>query len=556
MEIIEIKDSVVVIESNKVEEFIQGEIILFGEKTKGYILSAEEKKANVIILNNSMDEIQIGVKGRKTNSTFTIDIPNEVIGHIWNVNVKKFELNDSLKHEFNSFAKLKASDVALSNLQIEPPISYIDSRKEVNRPMDTGIFMLDTTIPIGRGQRQLIIGDRQTGKTSIALDTILSQKGKKVICIYVAIGKKKKEVVDIYTLFGKKGALDYTMIFAATASDTPIQQYLIPYVATTVAEKFKDEGHDVLIVYDDLSKHAKAYRTLSLLVGMSPGREAYPGDIFYIHSRLLERSGSFNEKFGGGSITSLPIIETQLDVITNYIETNLISITDGQIVTSTTLRNKGIRPSVDVGNSVSRVGSKARFPILSKESSHIKGLYSQYVEIKDFIISEDTLPTQKKEIYKKGQILESIFKQINYEPYDYAFTWALSVLFNNDIFENVKYIHIASLIKNLNFFSKNDPFTKSLLKYAFTKEDYKFMSNTNEPKLARSVIHYFLLLSMAPVVKKFANYVYRDDDEMRNKVNINLMDYPMSSFKLIDFGNSKLELSKELETQIIDLGRL
>ena len=300
---------------------------------------------------------------------------------------------------------------------VENPAPGIIDRQPVNKPMETGLLAIDSMFPIGRGQRELIIGDRQTGKTAIALDTILNQKGKDTICIYVAIGQKVSSVAQLVENLRRRGAMDYTIVINETASDSATLQYIAPYAGCAVGEYFMNKGKDVLIVYDDLSKHAIAYRTLSLLLERSPGREAYPGDVFYLHSRLLERSAHLSDALGGGSMTALPIVETQAGDVSAYIPTNIISITDGQIFLESDLFHSGQRPAVNVGLSVSRVGGAAQTKAMKKAAGAIRLDLAQYREMEVFMqFSSDLDETTKRQL-RYGQGLMRLLRQQQYHPY-------------------------------------------------------------------------------------------------------------------------------------------
>ena len=290
------------------------------------------------------------------------------------------------------------------------------TRKSVDVPLETGIKAIDTMIPIGRGQRELIIGDRQTGKTAIAIDTIINQKGKNVLCVYVAIGQKNSTVVQLVEKLRENDALSYTTIVSATASELAPLQYIAPYAGVTMAEEWMENGKDVLIIYDDLSKHAVSYRTLSLLLKRSPGREAYPGDVFYLHSRLLERACRLSKEYGGGSITALPIIETQAGDISAYIPTNVISITDGQIFLQTELFNAGQRPAIDSGLSVSRVGSAAQYKCIKQTAKALKIELASYHELQAFSQFGSDLDEATKKTLKHGEVLMEVLKQNQYAP--------------------------------------------------------------------------------------------------------------------------------------------
>jgi F-type H+-transporting ATPase subunit alpha len=304
-------------------------------------------------------------------------------------------------------------------MPIEVQAPGVIDRKSVTVPMETGIKAIDSMVPIGRGQRELIIGDRQTGKTAIAIDTILNQKGKNVICVYVAIGQKQSTVASIYSMLTKAGAMDYSIIVSSSASDSAPLQYIAPYAGCTMAEYFMNKGKDVLIVYDDLSKHAVAYRAMSLLLRRPPGREAYPGDVFYIHSRLLERAARLSDELGGGSITALPIIETLGGDVTSYIPTNVISITDGQIFLESDLFYNGIRPAINPGISVSRVGGSAQTKAMKKVSGKLRLELAQYRELLSFSQFGIELDREASGRLAKGERLYEILKQPQYSPIKY-----------------------------------------------------------------------------------------------------------------------------------------
>ena len=310
----------------------------------------------------------------------------------------------------------KGPIIAAGHRPVEIPAAGIIDRSSVNQPLQTGIKAIDSMIPIGRGQRELIIGDRQTGKTAIAIDTILNQKGKDVICIYVAIGQKQSTVAHIYNTLTEMGAMDYSIIVSSTASESAPLQYIAPYAGCSIGEYFMHQGKDILIIYDDLSKHATAYRAMSLLLKRPPGREAYPGDVFYIHSRLLERAAKLSDKLGGGSITAIPIIETQAGDVSAYIPTNVISITDGQIFLEADLFHAGQRPAVNSGISVSRVGGNAQLKAMKQVSGTIRLELAQYMELASFSQFGSDLDNESKRRLEKGKRLTEIFKQDQYVP--------------------------------------------------------------------------------------------------------------------------------------------
>ena len=322
-------------------------------------------------------------------------------------------------------------------MPVEQEAPSIADRQSVNEPLQTGILSIDSMFPIGKGQRELIIGDRQTGKTSIALDTIINQRGKDVVCIYVAIGQKASTVAKIVSTLEKNDAMDYTIIVASTASDPAPLQYIAPYAGTSMAEYFMHKGKDVLIVYDDLSKHAVAYRTLSLLLGRSPGREAYPGDVFYLHSRLLERSSKLKDSLGGGSITALPIIETQAGDVSAYIPTNVISITDGQIFLESDLFFSGMRPAVNVGLSVSRVGGAAQTKAMKKATGTVRIDLAQFREMEVFTQFSSDLDENTKEQLTYGKGLMELLKQPLCHPLSMAEQVITLVAATNKLFLNV-----------------------------------------------------------------------------------------------------------------------
>jgi len=324
------------------------------------------------------------------------------------------------------------------------------SRKSVHQPLQTGIVAIDSLVPIGRGQRELIIGDRQTGKTAVAIDTILNQKGKDIICIYVAIGQRESKTAQIYRNLKAAGAMDYSIIVTAPSASSAVMQFLAPYAGVALGEYFMDKGRDVLVVYDDLSKHAVAYREMSLLLRRPPGREAYPGDVFYLHSRLLERAAKLNEKYGGGSITALPIIETQAGDVSAYIPTNVISITDGQIFLDTDLFNRGIRPAINVGISVSRVGGAAQTKIMKKISGTLKLELSQFYELEAFSqFASDLDESTKKTLVRGRRIVDSLIQKQD-SPYDLAsevvVIWAATKGYLDDVDEKEVVEKIEKLV--------------------------------------------------------------------------------------------------------------
>ena len=346
-----------------------GEIVEFENGVRGLVQNIEMKTIGVVLLGSDR-ELTEGSKVVRTGKKAGIGVSDAMLGRVVN----------ALGAPIDGKGSIPADEYR----PIENPAPSVIDRKSVSVPLETGILAIDAMFPIGRGQRELIIGDRQTGKTSIATDTIINQKGKDVICVYVAIGQKASTISQIVSNFKKHGAMDYTIVVSSTASDLAPLQYIAPYAGTAIAEYFMHKGKDVLIVYDDLSKHAVAYRAMSLLLKRPPGREAYPGDVFYLHSRLLERSARLSDNLGGGSITALPIIETQAGDVSAYIPTNVISITDGQIFLESELFFAGVRPAVNVGLSVSRVGGAAQTKIMKKMSGSLRIDLAQFREMEAF----------------------------------------------------------------------------------------------------------------------------------------------------------------------------
>ena len=379
-----------------IEHAMYGEIVIFENGVRGMVQDIKRDQVGCIIFGKDT-EIKEGTKVTRTKKKAGIPVGDAYLGRIIN----------ALGAPIDGKGEIKADDYRA----IEQEAPGIVDRQSVKQPMETGILAIDSMFPIGRGQRELIIGDRQTGKTSIAVDTILNQKGKDVVCIYVAIGQKASTVAKLVNTLTKNGAMDYSIVLSSTASESASLQYIAPYAGTALAEYFMYKGKDVLIVYDDLSKHAVAYRALSLLLERSPGREAYPGDVFYLHSRLLERSSKLNDELGGGSITALPIIETQAGDVSAYIPTNVISITDGQIFLESDLFNSGMRPAVNVGLSVSRVGGEAQTKAMKKASGTIRIDLAQYREMEVFTQFSSDLDDMTKEQLQYGKGLMELLKQ-------------------------------------------------------------------------------------------------------------------------------------------------
>ena len=384
-----------------VDHAMYGEIVTFENGLKGMVQDIRRDEIGCILFGSDTG-IREGTKVSRTGKRAGVPVGDAYIGRVVN----------ALGEAIDGKGEIQADDYR----PIEREAPGIIDRKSVSVPMETGILSIDAMFPIGRGQRELIIGDRQTGKTSIAMDTILNQKGKDVVCIYVAIGQKASTVAKVVNTLKTHGAMDYTIVVSSTASDCAPLQYIAPYSGTAMAEHFMYQGKDVLIVYDDLSKHAVAYRALSLLLGRSPGREAYPGDVFYLHSRLLERSSRLSDAQGGGSITALPIIETQAGDVSAYIPTNVISITDGQIFLESGLFASGMRPAVNVGLSVSRVGGAAQTKAMKKASGSIRIDLAQYREMEVFTQFSSDLDAATKEQLEYGSGLMELLKQPLYHP--------------------------------------------------------------------------------------------------------------------------------------------
>ena len=377
------------------------ELLEFENGVQCMAMNLEQDFVGAVML-GSDEDIKEGSSVKRTGSIVSVPVGEELLGRVVN----------SLGQPIDG----KGAILAKETRPIEKIASGIITRKPVTVPLQTGIKAIDSMIPIGRGQRELIIGDRQTGKTAIAIDTIINQKGKDVICIYVAIGQKNSTVAGVVEQLRAGGALDYSIVVSATASELAPLQYIAPYSGCTMGEYFMEKGKDVLVVYDDLSKHAVAYRTLSLLLKRPPGREAYPGDVFYLHSRLLERAARLNENYGGGSLTALPIIETQAGDVSAYIPTNVISITDGQIYLESELFNAGVRPAVNPGISVSRVGGNAQIKAMKKVAGTLKLDYSQYRELQSFAQFGSDLDKDTKDRLAKGERIVEVLKQDQNSP--------------------------------------------------------------------------------------------------------------------------------------------
>ena len=387
------------------DKCMAGELVEFPDGSYGMAQNLEEDTVSIVILGSDQG-IKEGDTVKRTGKVVSVPVGAGLIGRVVNALGEPIDGKGSIEAE--------------AFRAIESPAPGIIERKHVSVPLQTGIKAIDSMIPIGRGQRELIIGDRQTGKTTIATDTILNQKGKDVICIYVAIGQKRSTVAQVVENLTLGGAMDYTIVVSATASELAPMQYIAPYAGCTMGEYFMHQGKDVLVIYDDLSKHAVAYRAISLLIRRPPGREAYPGDVFYLHSRLLERAAQLSPELGGGSLTALPIIETQAGDVSAYIPTNVISITDGQIFLETELFNSGIMPAVNPGISVSRVGGDAQIKAMKKVAGSLKLLYSQYRELQSFAQFGSDLDADTKARLALGERIVAVLKQSNNSPKEVA----------------------------------------------------------------------------------------------------------------------------------------
>ena len=416
------------------DKCMAGELVEFPDGSYGMAQNLEDETVSIVILGSDQG-IKEGDIVKRTGKVVSVPVGKNLIGRVVNALGEPIDGKGAIEAE-----AYKA---------IESPAPGIIERKHVSVPLQTGIKAIDSMIPIGRGQRELIIGDRQTGKTTIATDTILNQKGKDVICIYVAIGQKRSTVAQVVENLTLGGAMDYTIVVSATASELAPMQYIAPYSGCTMGEYFMDQGKDVLIVYDDLSKHAVAYRAISLLIRRPPGREAYPGDVFYLHSRLLERAARMAPEYGGGSLTALPVIETQAGDVSAYIPTNVISITDGQIFLETELFNSGVMPAVNPGISVSRVGGSAQIKAMKQVAGSLKLLYSQYRELQSFAQFGSDLDADTKSRLAQGQRIVEVLKQKNGAPVEVAHQVAILYAVTKGYLEQVEVEQVSAYEEKL-----------------------------------------------------------------------------------------------------------
>ena len=459
------------------ENAMQGELLEFPGEVYGMVLNLEEDNVGAVLLGNNKN-INEGDIVKTTGRVVEVPVGDAMLGRVVN----------ALGQPIDGKGPIQTDKYR----QIERVASGVITRKSVDTPLQTGIKAIDSMVPIGRGQRELIIGDRQTGKTAIAIDTIINQKGQNVKCIYVAIGQKASTVASIVKTLEEFGAMSYTTVVASTASELAPLQYIAPYAGCAIGEEWMENGEDVLVVYDDLSKHATAYRTLSLLLKRPPGREAYPGDVFYLHSRLLERAARLSDKLGGGSLTALPIIETQAGDVSAYIPTNVISITDGQIYLETEMFNSGFRPAVNPGLSVSRVGGSAQIKAMKKIAGPIRIDLAQYRELASFAQFGSDLDADTKEKLAQGERIREVLKQPQYKPMPveyqviiiYAATnkYLLDVAveditkFEAELFEfiDTKYAEIPASIRDTKVISEE---TEEKLKAAITEFKEVFVAN-------------------------------------------------------------------------------
>ena len=423
------------------------ELVEFPNGSFGMALNLEENSVSIVILGSDAG-IREGDTVKRTGRVVSVPVGEQLIGRVVN----------ALGEPIDGKGRLDVQEFR----PVEMSAPGVIDRKSVSVPLQTGIKAIDAMIPIGRGQRELIIGDRQTGKTTIATDTILNQKGKDVICIYVAIGQKRSTVAQIVNTLELAGAMQYTIVVSATASELAPMQYIAPYTGCTMGEYFMHQGKDVLVVYDDLSKHAVAYRAISLLIRRPPGREAYPGDVFYLHSRLLERAARLSEENGGGSLTALPIIETQAGDVSAYIPTNVISITDGQIFLETELFHAGVMPAINPGISVSRVGGAAQIKALKKVAGSLKLLYSQYRELQSFAQFGSDLDQDTKDRLAQGARIVEVLKQPNNAPVDVALQVCIIYAVTNDYLKPVAVEDVKEYEKG--FFQKLETYHHKILK--------------------------------------------------------------------------------------------
>jgi F-type H+/Na+-transporting ATPase subunit alpha len=452
------------------DKAMAGELLEFVDGTVGLAFNLEEDNVGVVLLGDGR-QIQEGSTVTATGRIAQIPVGEALIGRVV----------DALGRPIDGKGDLKTTETRL----LESPAPGIIARKSVCEPMATGITAIDAMIPIGRGQRELIIGDRQTGKTAVAIDTIINQKSEDVVCVYVAIGQKASTVANVVQTLQEKGAMDYTVVVAANASDPATTQYFAPYTGATIAEYFMYKGKATLVIYDDLSKQAAAYRQMSLLLRRPPGREAYPGDVFYIHSRLLERAAKLSDELGGGSMTALPIIETQAGDVSAYIPTNVISITDGQIFLSTDLFNSGVRPAVNPGISVSRVGSAAQTKAMKKVAGKIKLELAQFDDLQAFAQFASDLDKATQDQLARGQRLREILKQSQNSPLSLNEQVAILYAGINGYLDDIPLNKVLAFTQGLREYLKN-----SKPAYSQEVQSKKVMGDGEEAALKEGITEY------------------------------------------------------------------
>ncbi len=435
-------------------DIMASEMVEFSDGTMGVVLNLEEDRIGVVVLGEDKN-IKEGDMVKSTGRILSVPVGENMIGRVINPLGQAIDGKEEIKTD--------------KFYPIEKIAPGVITRQSVSQPVQTGIKAIDAMIPIGRGQRELIIGDRQTGKTAVAIDTIINQKGQSIICIYVAIGQKESKIARIVAELQKRGAMDYTIVVVAGASDPAAFSYIAPYSGCAIGEYFMDQGKDVLVIYDDLSKHAWAYRQISLILKRPPGREAYPGDIFYLHSRLLERSAKLNKDFGGGSLTALPIIETQAGDVSAYIPTNVISITDGQIYLEADLFYKGIRPALNVGLSVSRVGSAAQIKAMKKVAGKLRLDLAQFRELEAFAQFGSDLDEKTRAQIERGRRTVEILKQDQYSPMPVENQVAILYALTNGFLDDVAVEKIKNWENDFQKFMKAEK--KEVLKLIADKKE-------------------------------------------------------------------------------------
>ena len=453
------------------DQAMLGELLLFPNDVYGMVMNLEEGHVGAVLLGDDT-LIKEGDTVKRTKQVMEVPVGDELLGRVVN----------ALGQPIDGLGEIKTN----KSRPIERIAPGVITRKSVNTPLETGITAIDAMTPIGRGQRELIIGDRQTGKTAIAIDAIINQKGKNVLCIYVAIGQKNSTVAQIVDKLKEHGAMEYTLVMAATASEPAPMLYVAPYAGCAMAEEWMEQGKDVLIIYDDLSKHAVAYRALSLLLKRSPGREAYPGDVFYLHSRLLERACKLSDEFGGGSITALPIVETQSGDISAYIPTNVISITDGQIFLTTDSFNAGQRPAIDSGLSVSRVGGAAQYKATKQVARSLKIDLASFLEMKSFSQFGSDLDKSTLAILKHGEVLLRILRQEQYKVRSLAKQVFGLYLAKTNKLDELPIEEVSKTVEDaFEYVQNNKP---SILKDI---EDKKEITEENEKALNKAINDFF-----------------------------------------------------------------